>query len=273
MTDERIARLLRQALEEAVPADLDGWPAIRRRLDARGVGRQSITTRATDPGTATMYHTGRVGKGEASAHRSFGQRALAATNVSLLALAFFAIASGAFLVFERAADRDYGGVGTTVSGTTPTAIAIGAATSARPSVAAIPTIEPPIMARPPQGRPAIVPTNPGAPLGLPTFDAAAASAYALADQPWQLTFAPSGAVTVASVEFLTGTQLPERGVSPGYKHADDRLFCLVIVTGDFAYAPPLPGNEGPLGQPSRLSAVYVLYDARTGSHIGMGGFR
>lgn len=130
--------------------------------------------------------------------------------------------------------------------------------------------EPPVTPKPPQGRPAIVPTNPDAPLGLPTFDAAAASTYALSGTGWQFTFPPSGPVTVASVEFLTGKQVNEQK-NPGIKHPDDRLLCFVTLAGEFNYPAPDPGNPGPLRKPSRLTEIFVLFDARTGNYIGMGG--
>lgn len=132
--------------------------------------------------------------------------------------------------------------------------------------------DPPITPKPLQGAPAIAPTRPEAPINLPTFDAAAAVEYALNAPGWQHTFLPSGPVAIASVEFLNGAQLGERGVSVGIKHAVDRLFCVVFLTGDFNYPAPLPGAAGPLGQPKKLTRVYVYFDARTGNYMGMGSF-
>lgn len=137
----------------------------------------------------------------------------------------------------------------------------------------VPNPDGPITPKPIQGIPSIVPIRPDAPVGVPTFDAAAASAQALKEQPWQFNFTANGPLVVASVGFPTGAQLNESSVSGGVQFAPDRLFCLVTVAGDFMQPAPAPDSSGPLGKPTQPRAVYVLYDARTGNYLGMGGLK
>lgn len=121
------------------------------------------------------------------------------------------------------------------------------------------------------GIPAIVPTTPDALLGLPTFDAATAATFALAHPIYKFNYEPRGEVTVASVEFLQGAQLGERGVLPGYQPMPEQLFCAVFLVGIFNAPAPDKRNSGPLGQSSSTTRIYVLFDARTGNYIAMGG--
>ena len=137
----------------------------------------------------------------------------------------------------------------------------------------VPNPNEPVIAKPIQGIPSIVPTLPDAPIGLATFDAATASAQALKEQPWQFNFTANGPIAVASVTFPTGAQLNESPVSGGVQFTTDRLFCLVTISGDFTQPVPAPGTSGPLGKPTQPRAVYVLYDARTGNYLGMGGLK
>ncbi len=137
----------------------------------------------------------------------------------------------------------------------------------------VPNPDGPITPKPIQGIPSIVPTRLDAPVGEATFGAAAASAQALKEQPWQFNFTANGLLAVASVEFPTGAQLNESSVGGGVQFAPDRLFCLVTITGDFTQPAPAPGSSGPLGKPMQPRAVYVLYDARTGNYLGMGGLK
>lgn len=135
----------------------------------------------------------------------------------------------------------------------------------------VPAPEMPVTGKPVQGRPAVVPTKPDAPLGQPTFKAEAAGAYALTDESWQATFPAQGPVTVASVEFLAGDRLGERGIHPGYQHVPDRVFCVVILAGSFGEAPP--GNPAMAGARPQVTSIFLLFDARTGNYLGMGGLR
>jgi len=93
----------------------------------------------------------------------------------------------------------------------------------------------------------------------PTFDAKTVQAYIAAHPPGGRVHA-SGAVTVASVQFITAGQAEAQlGTQSGL--ASTRLICLVKLTGTFTLSGPANSKPG------TIPTLYQAYDAHTGNFL------
>jgi hypothetical protein len=112
-----------------------------------------------------------------------------------------------------------------------------------------------------EGSQAIVPTIQTSDPAVPAFTAQDATAYALA-HPEGLKVDVSGPVTVASVQFLTESQLAAQNMGIGV--APTRLICVVELHGSFIVGGPPPLALNPTPLPSR-SVAREYFDAHTGN--------
>ena len=115
-----------------------------------------------------------------------------------------------------------------------------------------------------KGRPAIQPRTNVTDPSTPAFTEVDVWQYVLTHPMESKIQTESAGFVIVKVEFLTRLQLGDRADASTYG-PDDRLLCLVTLSGTFSVANPI----GAPGAPAVLyKTVYQVYDAHTGNLLG-----